>query len=128
MFRPAAPLQIGAEQQKELEALVNSGRTPQKIVRRAHIVLQAAVGRPNQAIAKELGISRPTVLLWRQRFKQAGVSGLMKDARRPGRKSRLVPEQRRPPSAPAGHGEPSVRAEASSPTIPQPSSVELSEV
>src|SRR2546425_9684694 len=128
MFPPAFPLQIDAKQQKQLEALSNSGRTPQKIALRAQIELQAARVRPTQFIAKELGTTRPTVLLWRDRFKRSGVSGLMKDAPRPGRKSRLVPEQSRPPLAQAGHGEPRVRAEAPSPIMPQPLSIELSEV
>ena len=128
MFHPAAPLQIDAKQQKQLEALVNSGRTPQKIVRRAQIVLQAAIGRSNYAVAKELGTTRRIVLLWRHRFKQAGVSGLMKDAPRPRRKSRLIPEQCRPPLAQPGRGEPVVRTETPSPIIPLPSSIELSDV
>jgi transposase len=55
------------------------------------VVLRAAEGRPNHALAKELGISRPTVLLWRQRYIEAGVAGLLKDAPRPGRKKRIGP-------------------------------------
>jgi transposase len=56
-------------------------------------VLGAAAGRPNHALAKELGISRPTLLLWRQRYTEAGVAGLLKDAPRPGRKKRIRPEK-----------------------------------
>ncbi len=44
---------------------------------------------PNHAIANELQTSRPTVLLWRQRFTEMGVPGLLKDAPRPGRKKRI---------------------------------------
>ena len=128
MFRPAAPLQINAKQQKQLEALVNSGRTPQKIALRAQIVLQAAIGRPNHAIAKELGTTRPTVLLWRHRFKQAGVYGLMEDARRPGRKSHLVPEQCKPSLVHAASAEVAVPTEMPSTMIPLPSSIELSDI
>jgi transposase len=47
---------------------------------------------PNRAIAAQLGVSRPTVLLWRGRFARSGVPGLMKDARRPGRKKAVAPE------------------------------------
>jgi transposase len=52
-------------------------------------VLGAAEGTPNNQLAKELGISRPTVLLWRERFAQAGVEGLLKDAPRPGRRRKF---------------------------------------
>jgi transposase len=73
--------------------LESSGGTPQKIALRARIILQAAQGRANLAIAKELGISRPTVLLWRERFASLGVPGIMADAPRPGRKKSLSPEK-----------------------------------
>src|SRR5262249_20739534 len=39
------------------------------------------------------GISRPTVLLWRQRYLDAGGAGLLKDAPRPGRKKRIRSEK-----------------------------------
>ena len=47
---------------------------------RSRICLLAAEGLSNNAIAKELGTSRPTVLLWRQRFGLLGPAGLSKDA------------------------------------------------
>ncbi len=50
-------------------------------------------GGPNHALAKDLGISRPTLLLWRQRYAEAGVAGRLKDAARPGRKKRIRPER-----------------------------------
>jgi transposase len=37
--------------------------------------------------------SRPTVYLWRERFEQAGVLGLLKDAPRPGRRKALPPDK-----------------------------------
>ena len=57
------------------------------------MVLGAAEGRANHALAHELGISRPTVLLWRQRYVETGVAGLLKDAARPGRKKRIRAEE-----------------------------------
>ena len=93
MFKPANALGIDANQQKRLEHLVRSGKTPQKIVLRARIVLLASQGRPNHAIARQLDTSRPTVLLWRERFSHAGVPGLMRDAKRPGRKPALSADQ-----------------------------------
>jgi transposase len=80
-------------QRARLEHLQASGGTPQRIALRARIILQAAAGVANSGIAKELGISRPTVLLWRKRFARAGVSEIMADAPRPGRKQALSPEK-----------------------------------
>jgi len=82
---------MDTNQEKRLKSLVGSGKTPQKLARRARIVLLAGAGLANHAIAARLGISRPTVLLWRHRFQRSGVPGLMKDARRPGRKKALAP-------------------------------------
>jgi len=65
MFTPASGLPLDENQRKRLQFLVRSGKTPQKIVLRARIILAAAEGKPNNAIATELQTSRPTVLLWR---------------------------------------------------------------
>ena len=62
------PLNVTVEQQTELQRLVKAPATPQNFVRRAKIVLLAAAGRDNAAIAATLNTSRPTVGRWRQRF------------------------------------------------------------
>jgi transposase len=92
MFAPAKALHLDENQRKRLKQLADSGKTPQKIAMRARIVLGAGEGRANHAIAKELGISRPTVLLWRERFAERGVPGILKDAPRPGRRKGITPE------------------------------------
>jgi transposase len=51
---------------------------------RAKIVLAAADGQGTSAIARRLGVSRPTAILWRDRYLQAGLDGLQ-DAPRSGR-------------------------------------------
>ena len=85
MFAPAKPLFVDASQHKRLTFLVNSRKTPQQIALRARIILLSADGRANNAIAHVLGVSRPTVLLWRERFTSFGVPGLMKEKKRSGR-------------------------------------------
>jgi len=69
---------IRAQDRPLLEALVRGRNTPQKVALRARIVLAAAEGQSNHRLAKELNTSRPTILLWRQRYAQAGPSGLLK--------------------------------------------------
>ena len=58
-------------------------RTPTRLVRRARIVLLAADGWLNTAIAADLGIREKTVGLWRRRFAEQRTAGIEKDA--PGR-------------------------------------------
>jgi transposase len=58
---------------------------PLRLVMRARIIQLAAAGVFNHDIAERLGISRPTVQLWRERFLALRLSGLEKDAPRPGR-------------------------------------------
>jgi transposase len=93
MFTPAKPLFIDDNQRKRLAFLARSHKTPQQIATRARIILLAADGTPNNAIAAQVGVSRPTVLLWRARFERLGVPGLMKERKRPGRPPKITPEK-----------------------------------
>lgn len=93
MFTPARALDLDDNQRKRLKSLAASGNTPQKIVLRVRIILLASEGRPNHAIAQQLQTSRPTVLLWRERFAKRGVAGLTQDAPRTGRKKAVSAEQ-----------------------------------
>jgi hypothetical protein len=74
-------LAITAEDKAELERIVRSGRTEQCHALRARIIL-GAEGRSDNALAKELETSRPTIVDWRARYAQrprsqrAGVRGL----------------------------------------------------
>lgn len=68
------------EQRKTLEAWIRAKTTPQRVVLRSRICRLAAEGKSNNAIAHEWGTSRPTVLLWRKRFEDAGPAGLSEDA------------------------------------------------
>jgi transposase len=76
MNKPASPLLLNDEQSRTLGAWVRAATTPQGVALRARIILAAAQGLPNQRIAKELGVSRMTVLLWRSRFQGGGLEAL----------------------------------------------------
>jgi transposase len=58
-------------------------------VLRARIVLAAAGGAPNAAIARSLGVTDDTVRKWRRRFCEHGLDGL-RDRSRPGRPRRFA--------------------------------------
>ena len=64
------------DQSRTLHAWLRAPTTPQGIALRARIVLAAAQGAPNQRIAKDMGVSRSTVLLWRRRFQEGGPDAL----------------------------------------------------
>jgi transposase len=57
-----------------------------KNAERAQIVLASAERGPVQQIAEQLGVSRPMVWRWQQRFAEAGVDSLLRDkTRKPGK-------------------------------------------
>ena len=91
MRNPAPALTLSPGVREELEQLSRGRKTPQRVVQRARIILLAGQGQANVAIALSIGVSRPTVLQWRDRFAKLGVAGLLKDAPRPGRKPKLTP-------------------------------------
>jgi transposase len=74
---------VSAEQRELLERWVGAQKTPQSVALRARIVLLAAAGESNSAIARRLSVSRPTVIMWRERFEKGGAQALTET--RPGR-------------------------------------------
>src|SRR2546425_649809 len=91
MWTKAAALPVLAVDQELLQHLLRSGSTPQKVALRARILLGAAAGKSNYQLAEQLNVSRPTILLWRQRYLDAGLAGVLKDAPRPGRRKMITP-------------------------------------
>src|ERR1019366_9286904 len=72
---------------RELNRLLADGNTPQKIAKRARIVLMTADGFGVMAIMREAGVSKTTVWRWQGYFAEAGVEGLIKGRPKPpGRK------------------------------------------
>jgi transposase len=82
----SSPYQIAlsGQEQAVLMARARSARGPWRDRVRAVIVLAAAAGQANAAIAAELGICTDTVRKWRRRFAEGGLAGLT-DAPRSGR-------------------------------------------
>jgi transposase len=75
---------LSAAEEAVLAARARSARGQYRDRLRARIVLAAAAGRSNAAIAMEMGVCPDTVRKWRRRFAAGGLSGL-KDAPRSGR-------------------------------------------
>jgi DNA-binding CsgD family transcriptional regulator len=87
-FMPQVGLSIklSAAERTQLEQWESSHGTPQQVALRCRIVLAAAEGQAESAIARELGINRKTVTLWRARFAEAGLESLWEIAPGRGRK------------------------------------------
>jgi hypothetical protein len=73
--------------ERELLATIAADRNrPRKHVERARSVLASADRHAAQRIARSIGVSRPTVWRWQQRFAENGVDGLLRDkTRKPGK-------------------------------------------
>jgi transposase len=69
-------LPVSIEQRRTLEAWIRAHNTPQSVVLRARIALLAGDGLSSVRIAEEVGVSRPTVILWRRRFLEGGPEAL----------------------------------------------------
>jgi transposase len=83
---------LTTDDRAELQTRATSARRAHRDVLRARIILAAAAGHPNAAIAAAVGVHVDTVRKWRRRFWQRGLEGL-DDLPRPGRPRRFTPVQ-----------------------------------
>jgi len=86
MLAPVSALSLSDSDQRQLEQWAFAFGTPQQIVLRCRIVLAAARGQSDNAIASQLEVNRHTVRLWRNRFRQQGLQSLWQIASGRGRK------------------------------------------
>jgi len=84
-MRTAQPIVVNGETRRKLEQQARGRSTPARAVMRSRIVLLAAEGMLNKQITKTLRVTPRMVTLWRGRFLELGIEGLLKDAPRPGR-------------------------------------------
>jgi transposase len=80
----AAPLILRPGDEPQLTALLRATTVQAGMAQRARIVLLAAEGMTNVAISQLVGVSRPTVLDWRNRYTAGGIAALQ-DLERSGR-------------------------------------------
>ena len=81
-----APLALNGNEREKIERWLNGHGTPQQVCLRSRIILAAADGQADSAIARELEINRKTVMLWRERFSEGGAESLWEVAPGRGRK------------------------------------------
>ena len=108
-MRAAVRIVLTEQEQATLEHRVRGRVTEARLVQRARIVLEAAQGRTDKAIAEMVGLGRRAVGRWRRRFAEKRCAGIEKDLPRSGRKpvkrdkmTRLIistTTQQKPPGA-----------------------------
>jgi transposase len=84
-MKVAVSIVLSAEEREELEKLARGRKIAVRVVERARIVLLAAEGKQNREIAELSGATRRTVGVWRRRFDEKRIAGILKDAPRAGR-------------------------------------------
>src|SRR5919204_5982237 len=89
--RPTAQVVLSAEERETLERWARRPKSAQALALRCRIVLAAAAGETNTAIAARLGCNPSTVGKWRTRFAERRLDGLH-DEPRPG-KPRAISDQ-----------------------------------
>src|SRR5918997_1684862 len=89
----AIPIDLSASDRARLQGWARRRKTAQALTTRARIVLAGAEpGGTNGGVAEALGVSRPTVTLWRRHFAERGLDGLL-DEPRPGAPRKTSDEQ-----------------------------------
>jgi transposase len=86
--RAAVAIELSEAEEAQLRAVLRAPSASQQQALRARIVLRAAEGASNTQIAGEVGVSLPTVGLWRRSFSERRIDGLA-DAPRSGRPRRI---------------------------------------
>ena len=84
MVQPAAMIVLTAVQKQKLTSWARAATAPQRLARRARIILGSAAGLGSRRLAQQERMSRTTVQRWRARFVVDGCDGL-EDRQRRGR-------------------------------------------
>ena len=79
----AARLEVRGKDKSTLRSWVRASGIRAGLAQRARIVLLAGEGHSNTEIATRVGVSRPTVIHWRDRYREGGLAALQ-DRKRSG--------------------------------------------
>lgn len=85
----AVPIELSGEERQALEAWTRRRTSAAALSLRSRIVLACAAGQSNTEIAAGLGVHRNTVALWRRRFVEFRLDGLL-DEPRPGQPRKIT--------------------------------------
>nr|WP_281721022.1 IS630 family transposase [Nitrosomonas nitrosa] len=77
-MRTPMKISLDAEDRNTLQRWLNSRVVGPKQKLRAKIILMTAEGRPTEELMSLLKVSNPTLNLWRKRYLECGITGLIK--------------------------------------------------
>lgn len=88
---------LSSREQQQLEQIVRRHTSPQRLVRRARIVLLAAQGHSNESISRQVEIKSDQVRQWRRRWLETDplspVEERLSDRQRPGAPASFTSKQ-----------------------------------
>jgi transposase len=87
MPAPLPALSLSDHDREQIGRWLKAQGTPQQVALRSRIVLAAAAAQSDSAIANDLAINRKTVMVWRARFAEQGLTSLWEIAPGRGRKA-----------------------------------------
>ena len=93
MGRKMRKIELTAEEQATLRMRLRAGKTEQRAVQRAKVILMSTEDTSLKEISRKTGLSIYNCMKWRQRFFKSRLKGL-KDKQRSGRPQKLTPQQR----------------------------------
>ena len=94
MARTSPSVELSAADQTRLQQWQSAHGTPQQVALRCRLVLAAAAGQQDLAIASACGVNRHTAALWRGRVLEAGIDAVWETQAGRGRKPQYDLSQR----------------------------------
>jgi transposase len=88
----AVPIELSEDERRALGGWTRRRTSAAALSQRARIVLACAGGESNTEIAQRLGVHRNTVALWRRRFLEFRLDGLLDEAR-PGQPRKITDQK-----------------------------------
>src|SRR4051794_2941651 len=79
--RPTKPLEVANEDREKLSMIARRPKSAQAMAMRARIVLSCGQGMSNSEVAGKLHVTGATVGKWRERYREAGLDGLLDEPR-----------------------------------------------
>ena len=92
-MRPSLRIDLSEEDKATLAMWEKSGKTEQRMVKRAQVVLLTAEGRTLDEISSIVGLGRQSCVKWRKRFTSGGIDALQ-DSARSGKPATISPEEK----------------------------------
>src|SRR5215467_4567136 len=84
---------LSSEEREQLSGLVSGGKAAVRKIKRAQILLAAASGSTDEAVAANVGVGTATVYRTKQRFVEEGLDAALTEAPRPKPERKLAPHE-----------------------------------